>query len=638
MRKLLYFVLLLALAAACANPGAGPDGGPYDETPPFVVSTTPAAGDSGVEGHRVTLVFNEYIQLENASEKVTISPPQIEAPDISANGKRITVTLNDTMRPNTTYTIDFSDAIVDNNEGNPMGNYTFFFSTGTTVDTFEVAGNVLTAQDLEPVKGILVGLHRDTTDSAFRTRPFDRVARTDGSGRFSIKGVAPGTYRIYALQDGDGDFRFGQRSEMIAVGEKTVTPSSYPDIRHDTIWRDTIYYDSIVERPFTHFTPDDVVLLAFTEKNLARHLLKTERPIPEQFSIYFTAPSTQVPEIRGLNFDASALLPRISEGNDTLLFWVTDTALLRQDTLRMALTYDETNDSTLLNSPRTDTLELSPKLTWAKRAEQQQEKREEWEKRRDKALRNDRLFNEEPPTDWLNMTFNYARPLPPDNNPIIGVSEPLARLDTAGIHLLLQVDSLTEEAPYLLDTLPGRDFRFRVYGEWRPGQSYTLVVDSAALQSIYGHVNKKTEQKFEVATNNDFGALFVNVRGLDGDTTAIVELLNEQGKVARRTHAPEGRADFFYLRPGKYYLRLLLDRNGNGQWDPGEFDTHTKPEPIYYHPATFDVRARWDIEQDWDFRALPFTAQKPEALIKQKADPKKTIKNRNAERLREKGR
>ena len=372
MRKLLYFVLLLALAAACANPGAGPDGGPYDETPPFVVSTTPAAGDSGVEGHRVTLVFNEYIQLENASEKVTISPPQIEAPDISANGKRITVTLNDTMRPNTTYTIDFSDAIVDNNEGNPMGNYTFFFSTGTTVDTFEVAGNVLTAQDLEPVKGILVGLHRDTTDSAFRTRPFDRVARTDGSGRFSIKGVALGTYRIYALQDGDGDFRFGQRSEMIAVGEKTVTPSSYPDIRHDTIWRDTIYYDSIVERPFTHFTPDDVVLLAFTEKNLARHLLKTERPIPEQFSIYFTAPSTQVPEIRGLNFDASALLPRISEGNDTLLFWVTDTALLRQDTLRMALTYDETNDSTLLNSPRTDTLELSPKLTWAKRAEQQQ--------------------------------------------------------------------------------------------------------------------------------------------------------------------------------------------------------------------------------------------------------------------------
>lgn len=638
MKQLLYLVFLFLLATACANPGSGPDGGPYDEELPYVVSTTPASGDSGVKGRRVTLQFNEFIKLENASEKVTVSPPQIEMPDILTSGKRITVTLNDSLRPNTTYTIDFSDAIEDNNEGNPMGNYTFFFSTGRTVDTLEVGGHVLAAEDLEPIKGILVGLHSDTTDSAFRTRPFDRVARTDGSGRFSIKGVAPGRYRIYALNDGDGDFRFTQKSEMIAFGRESISPSFFQDTRYDTLWRDTVHYDTIVARPFTHFTPDDVVLRAFKEVNPVRHLLKTEYPVPEQFTIFFTAPSTHVPEVRGLNFDASKLLPRISSGNDTLTFWVADTLLVRQDTLTLALTYEESNDSTLELSLRTDTLELSPKLTWAKRDKQRQEEWEEWEKNREKALKNDRPFNEEPPTVWIKLTPRIERPLAPDQNPVLVIDEPLARFDTSGVHLRLIVDSTETEAPYLLEPLPGRDFSFRLMGEWRPGQQYVIVVDSAAMTSVFGHRNRRMEQKFNIAKDDEFGSFFVNVQGLDSDTTAIVELLDGRGKVVRRCRAPQGRADFFYLKPGDYYLRLLLDRDGDGMWTTGEFETGLPPEEVYYNPVKFNVRARWDIEQDWNFRTLPLTEQKPAELIKQKADPKKTVKNRNAERLRQLGR
>lgn len=638
MKQLLYLVFLFLLATACANPGSGPDGGPYDEELPYVVSTTPASGDSGVKGRRVTLQFNEFIKLENASEKVTVSPPQIEMPDILTSGKRITVTLNDSLRPNTTYTIDFSDAIEDNNEGNPMGNYTFFFSTGRTVDTLEVGGHVLAAEDLEPIKGILVGLHSDTTDSAFRTRPFDRVARTDGSGRFSIKGVAPGRYRIYALNDGDGDFRFTQKSEMIAFGRESISPSFFQDTRYDTLWRDTVHYDTIVARPFTHFTPDDVVLRAFKEVNPVRHLLKTEYPVPEQFTIFFTAPSTHVPEVRGLNFDASKLLPRISSGNDTLTFWVADTLLVRQDTLTLALTYEESNDSTLELSLRTDTLELSPKLTWAKRDKQRQEEWEEWEKNREKALKNDRPFNEEPPTVWIKLTPRIERPLAPDQNPVLVIDEPLARFDTSGVHLRLIVDSTETEAPYLLEPLPGRDFSFRLMGEWRPGQQYVIVVDSAAMTSVFGHRNRRMEQKFNIAKDDEFGSFFVNVQGLDGDTTAIVELLDGRGKVVRRCRAPQDRADFFYLKPGDYYLRLLLDRDGDGMWTTGEFETGLPPEEVYYNPVKFNVRARWDIEQDWNFRTLPLTEQKPAELIKQKADPKKTVKNRNAERLRQLGR
>ena len=108
---------------------------------------------------KVTINFNEFIKIENAQEKVIVSPPQLEQADIKAAGRRIIVELKDSLKENTTYTIDFADAIVDNNEGNPMGNYTFSFSTGDAIDTMEVSGYALNAADLEPIKGILVGLY-----------------------------------------------------------------------------------------------------------------------------------------------------------------------------------------------------------------------------------------------------------------------------------------------------------------------------------------------------------------------------------------------------------------------------------------------------------------------------------------------
>ena len=196
----LLAILVLLLLAACASIGS-PRGGAYDITPPKVVRCQPANMATDNKDKRLTLTFDEYVVIENASEKVVVSPPQKEMPEIRTSGKRIHITLYDTLQENTTYTIDFADAIVDNNEGNPMGNFTYSFSTGDHIDTMEVSGTLLEAENLEPVKGMLVGLYADLSDTAFTTRPFARVARTDGRGRFTIKGVAPGRYRIYGLQD-----------------------------------------------------------------------------------------------------------------------------------------------------------------------------------------------------------------------------------------------------------------------------------------------------------------------------------------------------------------------------------------------------------------------------------------------------
>lgn len=624
---------LLALAA-CANPGSGPDGGPYDETPPRLVSTSPALGQRNTKAKKVTLLFNELVKLENASEKVIVSPPQIEMPEIKTSGRRITVTLADSLKENTTYTIDFSDAIEDSNEGNPMGSFTYFFSTGARLDTMEVSGHVLDASNLEPVQGILVGLHTNPADSAFRTMPFDRVARTDSRGYFSVKGVAPGSYRIYALKDMDGDFRFSQKSEMIAYSRDSIRPSSFPDVRHDTLWVDSIHYDSIRTVPYTHFTPDDIVLLAFQESGQPRHLLKTTRENPENFTVFFTAPSAEAPSVSGIGFDAAtALKEDRSPGNDTITYWVCDTTLLARDTLAFVYTYQETDDSTGTASLRSDTLELVPKTTMAKKLKAKADEMERWKKQLEKRHKRGDYSNEDPPRDFMKINARIASNMAPDQNLHFSLPEPAQTVDTAAIHLFLKVDSLLEEAPFRLERDDGKLLQYTIYGEWRPGQEYTVRIDSAAITNIYGTENQKWEQSFSIAKLDEFATLFVHLPG--ADSTAVVQLLSADTKVERQVRAPKGRADFYYIKPGTYYLRAFLDLDGNGTWDSGSYDDDRQAEQVFYYHKKLELRANWDVEETWMLKERPLTSQKPADLTKQKSEStKQTAHSRNLERLK----
>ena len=235
-KKHRFPLILMAVIAAysCASIGA-PDGGPYDEEPPRFVGSTPELHATGNQKSRIELEFDEFIKLEKAAEKVVISPPQMEQPEIKVSGKKVVIELIDSLKDSTTYTVDFSDAIVDNNEGNPMGHFTYSFSTGTSIDTMEVSGTVLNAADLEPIKGIQVGLHKNLNDSALTTLPFDRVSRTDSRGHFIIRGVAPGKYRIYALMDGNQNYLYDSKTEMIAFSDSVIATSMMPATRQDTI-------------------------------------------------------------------------------------------------------------------------------------------------------------------------------------------------------------------------------------------------------------------------------------------------------------------------------------------------------------------------------------------------------------------
>lgn len=638
MRRLLLLILSLPLLlwmASCANPGSGPDGGPFDETPPRVVAMSPQLGETDVEKlKKVTLVFSENIKIENAAEKVTVSPPQEEIPDIRTFGKRITVELLDSLRPNTTYTIDFSDAITDATEGNPLGNFTYYFTTGEEIDTLEVAGTVLSADMLAPQKGLLVGLHAETEDSVFRTKPLLRVARTNEQGKFSIKGVAAGSYRIYALKDIDGDFRWS-RGEMLAFTDELVTPTCFQDVKRDTVWRDSVTVDSVRISTFTHFKPDDIVLLAFQDEAKPKALLKIVRELPDRFTAYFTAPQTELPRIVSPTLNlAGALMEERSIKNDTITYWIRDKAVAGNDSLDIIYSYIATDDSLQTDVWRSDTLLLVPRTTNARLAKQEAEAEARWQKQLEKRHKRGDYSQEVRPAEPLSIKITSPSPLPPDRNPVIECTEPVMSLDTAGIRLKLKVDTSFVDAPVRVE--PSGLRRLVLRGEWRPGQQYELSVDSACLAGLSGKVNAPLKRSILVTRTEDVGSLFVNLPA--SDTAAVVQLLANDTKVERQIRAVAGHADFYYLRPGNYYLRVFYDTNGNGEWDTGNFLEHRQPESLFYCPDKIVVRANWDTEHTWSPRELPLLKQKPADL--QKTTDKRrrqTGHEKNIQRMQQKG-
>ena len=626
---------VLALLAACARMGQ-PDGGWYDETPPRIVSTSPADKSVNIHAKKVYINFDEYIKIDNATENVIVSPPQIEAPEIKSQGKRIVVALKDSLKPNITYTIDFSDAITDNNEGNPLGNYTYSFSTGSAIDTMEIAGHVLDAQNLEPIKGILVGLYANLEDSAFRTQPMLRVARTDDTGRFVIKGVAAGKYRIYALQDADGNFIYNQKSEKMAFSHDIIVPTFKDDIRQDTVWRDSLHIDSIIPVKYTHFLPDDIVLRAFTTTLTDRYLVKTDRSAANHFTLYFSYGNPQLPVIKGLNFDErQALLVEPNAKRDTINYWLRDTALVNQDTLRLQVQYLQT-DTTGTLQLQTDTLELLSKQPYAKRMKDKQKKIDEWKKAQDKAKRKGKPYEEQMPAETLPVNLGSLSQIDPDQNIRLQFDTPLQRIDTALIHLYSKIDTTWYQSRFRLREVPDQPRTYEIVGEWRPEVEYSLEMDSLAFCDIYGMPSGAVKVGFKVHSLDDYSSLFMTLTGMEGHPV-ICQLLNSQDEVVRQVRTSTGSAEFFYVMPDKYYMRLIVDDNDNGEWDTGDYDANRQPEMVYYYPGQIECRAKWDVTQTWNPTQQRLDNQKPAQLVKQRSERRRNLKGRNAQRAKNMG-
>lgn len=634
--KLPALLMLMIVVYSCASMG-NPDGGPYDEEPPKFVRSTPKPFAINSKEKKVTIEFDEFIKLEKAAEKVVVSPPQLEQPEIKASGRKVVVGLVDSLRPNTTYTIDFADAIVDNNEGNPLGNYAFTFSTGTTIDTMEVSGTVLSASDLEPVKNIQVGLHSDLSDSAFMKKPFDRVSRTDSRGHFSIRGIAPGKYRIYALMDGNQNYLFDSKTEMIAFSDSIIIPAMEDAMRQDTIWKDSLTIDTIKSVGYTRFLPDDIILRAFKEENDRQYLTRSERDKENHFVLTFSARADTLPTLKGLNFDErDAFIIEKTDRNDSICYWIKDSLIYQMDTLEIQMDYLATDTLDRL-VPQTDTLFLANKLTRAEQEKLEAKAAEEKEKERKKKEKKGEKIEPEP-TKFLTLNVDAPSAFDLDRNVYLSFDEPVASIDTAAIHMEIKKDSLWEEIPFLFVSDSVLPRKYEILAEWEPEKEYQLSIDSMAFKGVYGLHTNKVKQTMKVKKLDEYGTILLNITG--ADSTAVVELLDGSGKVLRQQRiTPQNTADFYYLNPGtKFYIRLFNDRNGNGVWDTGKYSEHLQPEEVYYFPKVWEMKANFEFEENWNINAVPVEKQKLDEIKKQKPEETKKIQDRNKERARKLGR
>ena len=428
-----------------------------------------------------------------------------------------------------------------------------------------------------------------------------RVARTDATGRFVVKGVAPGSYRVYALEDADGNFLYNQKSEKMAFDTAVVVPTFKQDIRQDTIWRDSLHIDSIIQVGYTHFLPDDLVLRAFTTTLTDRYLVKTDRTQADRFTLFFSYGDSLLPHVRGLNFDAThSLITEASERRDTVTYWLRDTALVNQDTLRMELQYQMT-DTTGVLTLQTDTLELLAKTPYAQR-----------------------------------VKYESVSQTDPDRNIRFTLAAPVARIDTSLIHLYAKVDTAWYQSRFMLREVQGEPRTYEIVGEWRPDREYSLEVDSIAFTDIYGRVSPSKKIGFKVHSLDDYGSLFVNIAGMEG-RSVICQLLNMQDAPVKEVVTTTGTAEFFYVKPDTYYLRMIVDANANGRWDTGDYATLQQPDEVYYYPEEIVCKAKWDITQAWNPTARELYRQKPAKLIKQRSETRRKIVGRNAQRAKNMG-
>lgn len=610
--KSLYYIFIIIAAAvmySCANIG-NPSGGPIDKTPPIFMRSNPTPNAVNVKDRKIEIFFDEIVTLKDPSIKIIVSPAQTEMPRMSALGRKVTVELVDSLLPNTTYTIDFSNSIQDNNEGNAIDNFAFAFSTGSVIDSMRVSGYVLDSRTLEPMQSVVVGLQSNLVDSAFHKEKLQRVALTNDRGQFTIRNVSPGSYHIFALKDLDRDYKFGNPTEDIAFLDSIIVPSIGSREAADTVYNDLNEIDTIMRATRPAYFPNDILLSMFNEDRKSQYLANNLRVDSTRISLTFAAASDTLPSLSivGRNDvpDQWYTLER-SQTNDTLTYWIRPPHLVSADTLMVATTYLRTDTASNL-SWGTDTL----KFTFQRQKAKKKKKNEGTD-----SLEQIRFMELHP---LANGTQEVYAPL------LLQTGTPIERYSREAFHLQRKLQNDTTFYPAEIksialrdSTLSRRDLMLKV--DWEPGAAYTLAVDSLAMTDIYGLQTKPLKVDFNVRKMEEYGNIVFNIPEVRD--SAIVELLDGTDKVVLHTPVKNHRAELLNLLPGKYYARLFIDRNGNGKYDTGNYDMHLQPEETVYYPGAINLKKNWDVEQTWDIYATPIDKQKPEAIKKNKPERKK---------------
>lgn len=556
MKKLLFtslagYLIYLLFVTSCANPGV-PTGGDKDTIPPVVIRTVPEAGSNMYNGNTVSLTFDEFIISNEIIPNLVISPPIQNRPTLRTRSKTLIIDFGDNLKPGTTYSLDFKDAIKDNNEENPLEDYRFSFSTGANFDTLAIGGYVRNAENMEPMEGILVVLHSDTSLNAFREDTPDYIAKTDEDGLFIITNIAAGTYKLYAIDDGDNSLTFNQPSEMIAFSDSVIP------LRNNSTGEE--------------MKPN--YLLLFQEDFFNQYLESYTRDQPNLCQFYFAESLSDSFQISLLSPEATTPDWSYTEYNserDSVSFWIKDEDIYSTDTLKFQLSYQiqDSLENFIINK---DTLSLYYSFP--------------------EEVRETRPF-----TFLTNVKDNF------DINAKLRIRapEPLSEFDLSAVHLRQVVGTEIEDIGIDIIQDSISPYKYSISNQWEPEGNYQLQIDSAAAVTILNQPSDILYREFTIQKENYYAKIILNIFNLPGN--CIVQLLEdteEENLVLEKNTDSDGEIEFDYLKPNRYRIRLIVDRNNNGKWDTGNLNENIQPERVIYFPKILRLRSNFDTVESWN--------------------------------------
>ncbi len=584
--SLFAYLLILLVVGSCANIGA-PTGGPKDTTAPGVVYSEPPNSSANFSGNQIQIFFDEYIQLRGLSQKLFISPPLEQSPDIRVRGRTLIITLREKLRTNTTYSFFFGDAIVDFNEGNAIPSFTFVVATGAYVDSLSVSGNVAEAFSLKPSQGVLAMLYHNHADSVPITDFPSYVALTDKSGNFTINNIHEGQFKIFALRDKNGNFRFDLPDEAVGFLDSLVVPS-FDSSKVQAITKRTIETTEggVGGEPEAGHESNGSGKVI---KPLIEIIEPAAKPVAKYNMVLFTHADTlqrinATPIAYGaVNFvfrqpfrnisirDLSGSLPakwkfaEPSKNKDTL-------SLFLIPPIEDSIFVEIADNGFILDSIRVAT---RPRMVG---------------KREAATAAGAKL--------QLELNLDKSRNLHYYQNLKISTGSLIKSFDVSLCRMMEVEDSLLVDLNFETDSIYPRHLNLKT--PLKAGKKYQLDIFPGAIKDVFGNTNDSIVSNFSVSRPSDYSSLTVNLQVPEAEGLYVLQLLDGKDRVlSEKTTVRSSSITFSHLVAGTYSLRLIENLNGNQKWDTGSYFLKIQPEPVYLFPEQIQVRQNWEAEISW---------------------------------------
>ena len=600
MRKFLFPIIVAAIVFlpmiflhSCANTTQAPTGGPKDTIPPVIVAFRPENGATGVPVHgtKFAFTFNEYVTVKTASN-IFLSPPQAKIPKSKVREKTLNVSFEEDLLPNTTYTINFTDAVADANEGNTFPGFTYVFSTGERIDSMFLTGTVVDCKKLEPVKGATVMLYKNPSDSAiFKEFPVSAV-KTDDWGYFCLPYLQDTVYRLYAILDKDNNNKYDKESDQIAFMDNEVRPEhkiidTLPELQKYDM-KDTLLCKA---------RKSDHTLILFREKPDQQYVVNKVRPEPRSAYVTFHAPNAWIDSLWIAGYPANRVITQFNRQQDSLEIWVNDRRPA-PDSLHLFLAYRKTDSLNTLHAH----LEHIPLVMYDKEGKPII-KATTRGKKKQKPSHEDTLcvfkMTASPETIEQNgFQIEFKNPIIEQNFNKMKFTYVNPRQKEFDAEFTVERDSTN----------------LRCYTIWpkqklMPGNEYKLHIPYHCFRDITGFYSDSLDTKIMLPTDDNLTTL--NLECINVNHKYIVELMSERMDMVLRTYVIKGPTSlaFPYLKEGNYAIRLTSDENENSMVDTGSLLEHRQPEKVVFYENDkgekfIKVPAKSEVSQDIDFAVL----------------------------------